>query len=150
MEYLLIQVLIDRKAVIEPVVTVDELGHVGGKPVDRERLVGLMVLYCPLNTLATVLQDPQIRAGADALFSTIIRGAAGAAEFIAKIAGGLSSLFTGKGNNARVNLELQIEDLREQMADALEELEDMDGALGDLARHQMTIGFDDHGKTPDW
>lgn len=87
-----------------------------------------------LNSLAEVLQDPQIRAGADALFSTIIRGAAGAAEFIAKIAGGLSILFTGKGNNARVNLELQIEDLREEMADALEDLEDVEGALGELGR----------------
>jgi hypothetical protein len=60
-----------------------------------------------MNELAKVLQDPAVKAGADALFSVIIRGAAAAAEFIAKLAGGLA-VIAGFGQNEAVNLDDKI------------------------------------------
>lgn len=71
---------------------------------------GLPAATGSLNELARILQDPGIKAGADALFSTLIRGAAAAAEFIGQTAAGLAIL-AGKGTNEIVNLDLRIDAL---------------------------------------
>lgn len=67
-----------------------------------------------MNELAKTLQDPAVRAGADALFSVIVRGAAAAAEFIGKTVAGLAIL-AGQGQNAAVNLDNQIRQTEEHL-----------------------------------
>jgi len=72
---------------------------------------GLPGATSSLNEMAKTLQDPAVIAGADALFSTLIRGAAGAGTFIASVSGGLAVL-GGKGQDAVVNLDDQIRDMK--------------------------------------
>lgn len=60
-----------------------------------------------LNELAKTLQDPAVRAGADALFSVIVRGASAAAKFLGETIAGLAIL-AGQGQDAAVNLDNQI------------------------------------------
>lgn len=67
-----------------------------------------------MNQLAKTLQDPAVRAGADALFSVIVRGAAAAAEFIGKTVAGLAIL-AGYGRNQAVNLDNQIRQTEEHL-----------------------------------
>lgn len=69
---------------------------------------GLPGATASLNELSKTLQDPAVKAGADALFSVIIRGAAAAAALIGKIAAGLAVL-AGAGGNAQVDLDNQIQ-----------------------------------------
>jgi hypothetical protein len=71
---------------------------------------GLPGATASLNEMSKVLQDPAVIAGADALFSTLIRGASSAGTFIAEVSGGLAIL-AGQGKNAIVNLDLQIDKL---------------------------------------
>jgi hypothetical protein len=71
---------------------------------------GLPGATSSLNEMAKTLQDPAVVAGADALFSTLIRGASAAGTFIAEVSGGLAIL-AGQGKNAIVNLDLQIDKL---------------------------------------
>ncbi len=68
-----------------------------------------------INQLSKVLQDPATKAGADSLFSGIITGAAKAAEFVAKLAGGIAVL-AGGGENEQVNLDDQIRELTADLA----------------------------------
>jgi hypothetical protein len=59
---------------------------------------GLPGATASMNELAKVLQDPAVKAGADALFSLIIRLAAEAANLIGKIAAGISVIFNKTGD----------------------------------------------------
>lgn len=92
-----------------------------------------------LNELAEILQSPAVRDGADALFSTIIRGASAAANFVGQIAAGLSILTTGRGSNKSVNIDMQIEDLQEEMADRLGRVGE--GPVAELARGAIRAQF---------
>jgi hypothetical protein len=96
-----------------------------------------------LNEMANILQDDGIKHGADVLFSTIITGAAKAAEFVAKIGAGLAIIFRRKGGNPLVDLDLQIQDLREELADELEDLEDLEGPVGELARGAIVAQYNE-------
>lgn len=64
---------------------------------------GLPETTANLNEMSRILQDPGVRAGADQLFGSLIRGASASAKFIAEIAGGLAIL-AGKGTNEGANL----------------------------------------------
>jgi hypothetical protein len=59
---------------------------------------GLPGATASMNELARVLQDPAVKAGADALFSLIIRLAAEAANLIGKIAAGIAVIFNKTGD----------------------------------------------------
>jgi len=66
-----------------------------------------------MNELATTLQDPAVKAGADALFSTLITGASKAAKFVGETAAGISAIL-GKGDTRVEQLQRQIDFLEEQ------------------------------------
>lgn len=66
-----------------------------------------------MNELATTLQDPAVKAGADALFSTLVNGASKAAKFIGETAAGISVIL-GKGDTRLEQLQRQIDFLEEQ------------------------------------
>ena len=68
-----------------------------------------------INDLSKVLQDPATKRGADSLFSGIITGAAKAAEFVAKLAGGIAVL-AGGGADEQVNLDDRIRELTQDLA----------------------------------
>lgn len=59
---------------------------------------GLPAATGALNELATVLQDPAVKQGADQLFAIIITGAAKAANFVGQVAAGLGVLFNKTGD----------------------------------------------------
>lgn len=71
-----------------------------------------------MNELAKTLQDPAVKAGADALFSTLISGAAKAAEILGKTAAGVEVIL-GKGKTRLEQLEKQINFLEEQRDSAI-------------------------------
>lgn len=66
-----------------------------------------------LNELADVLKDPAVKAGADSLFSIIIRGAAAAVDVIGKTAAGIEVMFTGGADKIQ-QLEKQIQFLQDE------------------------------------
>lgn len=63
-----------------------------------------------LNEFTRILQDPATKQAADALFSTILTGAAKTVEFFGKIISGLQA-FAGEGSNEVVNLDIKIQEL---------------------------------------
>lgn len=67
-----------------------------------------------LDALAKTLRDPAVKAGADALFSTLIRGAAAATQFLGETVAGLAIL-AGQGQDAAVNLDTEIINLAESI-----------------------------------
>lgn len=71
-----------------------------------------------MNELASVLQDPAVKAGADALFSLIINLASEAALFVGKIAAGIAVIFGATGD--------PLEDIR----DSIEFLKEQRDAFG--------------------
>jgi hypothetical protein len=99
---------------------------------------GLPAATASLNEMAKTLQDPAIVAGADALFSTLIRGASAAGTFIAEVSGGLAIL-AGQGTNAIVNLDLKLDKLAAERKRILSSVGGDESLLGpgfkqDLAR----------------
>lgn len=72
---------------------------------------GLPAATESLNELASVLKDPAVKAGADSLFSIIIRGAAAAANVIGKTVAGINVMFTGGADEIQ-KLDKQIEFLQ--------------------------------------
>lgn len=74
---------------------------------------GLPAATAALNDFATTLQDPAVKAGADALFSTLINGAAKTTSFLGKTAAGVEVILS-KGKDRIEQLNKQIDFLREQ------------------------------------
>lgn len=79
---------------------------------------GLPAVTASLNQMAETLQDPAVVQGADALFSTLIRGAASAGTFLTSLTGGLQVL-ANKGGNEVVNLDKLIDSARKQRDDII-------------------------------
>jgi hypothetical protein len=90
---------------------------------------GLPGATASLNEMAKTLQDPAVVAGADVLFSTLIRGASSAGTFIAEVSGGLAIL-AGQGTDAIVNLDLQIDKLAAQKKRILASVGEDESLLG--------------------
>ncbi len=74
---------------------------------------GLPGATTAMNELAKTLQDPGVKAGADALFSLLVTGAAKAAELIGKTAAGVAVLFNQGGDRVQ-KLSQEIEFLEKE------------------------------------
>lgn len=72
---------------------------------------GLPEATASLNQLSETLKDPAVQQAADTLFSALIRGAAGAAQFFGDIIAGLTVLAGARTGNEIEDLTRQIEDL---------------------------------------
>lgn len=64
-----------------------------------------------LKELAATLKDPAVVSAADALFSTMIKGATGYLNVLAKGAAGWRILLTGSGGNESVDIDTRIKEL---------------------------------------
>jgi hypothetical protein len=91
---------------------------------------GLPAATEAMNDLAKTLQDPAVKAGADALFSTLITGASKATNFLAKTAAGIDVILS-KGNTRLEQLEKQIAFLEEQRDSFLPAIANF-GGRGDI------------------
>jgi hypothetical protein len=90
---------------------------------------GLPAATSELNALASALADPGLQASADALFSTIIRGASGAAKFVADTAGAvrflaeeLARIRGGAAAGDAVRIEKDIEVVKRALANPSQRL----------------------------
>lgn len=72
---------------------------------------GLPALTSEVNELSNFLNDPVTKQSADNLLAGLLSGATKLVEVIGKTAAGLQILITGKGGNAIVDIDLQIEKL---------------------------------------